>query len=52
MKRKLSFLLVAMLLIGSLGLQAFAAEVLETIEHEGLRQALMDTTLAWLGRRR
>ncbi len=32
-------------------IQAFAAEVLETIEHEGLRDALMDTTLAWLGRR-
>jgi Fe-S cluster assembly protein SufD len=32
-------------------IQAFAAEVLETIEHDGLRDALMDATVAWLGRR-
>jgi Fe-S cluster assembly protein SufD len=32
-------------------IQAFAAEVLEAIEHEGLRDALMDATAAWLGRR-
>jgi Fe-S cluster assembly protein SufD len=32
-------------------IQAFAAEVVETIEHEGIRDALLDATLAWLGRR-
>jgi Fe-S cluster assembly protein SufD len=31
--------------------QAFAAEVVEAIEHEGIRDALMDATLGWLGRR-
>ncbi|MGB9115855.1 Fe-S cluster assembly protein SufD [Bradyrhizobium sp.] len=32
-------------------IQAFAAEVVETIEHEGIRDALMDATVAWLGQR-
>jgi len=32
-------------------IQAFAAEVLDTIAHEGIRDALMDATLAWLGQR-
>ncbi|MDB5655789.1 MAG: sufD [Tardiphaga sp.] len=32
-------------------IQAFAAEVVEAIEHLGLRDALLDATLAWLGRR-
>jgi Fe-S cluster assembly protein SufD len=32
-------------------IQAFAAEVLETIAHEGIRDALMDATVAWLGQR-
>ena len=32
-------------------IQAFAAEVVEAIEHEGLRDALMDATAAWLGQR-
>lgn len=32
-------------------IQAFAAEVIETLEHEGLRDVLMDATLAWLGQR-
>lgn len=32
-------------------IQAFAAEVVEAIEHEGIRDALMDATVAWLGQR-
>jgi len=32
-------------------IQAFAAEVIETIEHEDVRNALMDATVAWLGQR-
>jgi len=32
-------------------IQAFAAEVLEAIEHEGIRDALMDATVGWLGQR-
>ena len=32
-------------------IQAFAAEVLEAIAHEGIRDALMDATVAWLGQR-
>jgi Fe-S cluster assembly protein SufD len=32
-------------------IQAFAAEVIETIAHEGIRAALMDATVAWLGQR-
>ena len=32
-------------------IQAFAAEVLETIAHEDIRDALMDATVAWLGQR-
>lgn len=32
-------------------IQAFAAEVIEAIEHEGIRDALMDATAAWLGQR-
>jgi Fe-S cluster assembly protein SufD len=31
--------------------QAFVAEVLETVGHEGVRDALMDATVAWLGDR-
>ena len=32
-------------------IQAFAAEVVEAIEDEGIREALLETTLGWLGRR-
>jgi Fe-S cluster assembly protein SufD len=32
-------------------IHAFAAEVLETIAHQGIRDALMDATAAWLGQR-
>ncbi len=32
-------------------IQAFAAEVLEGIAHEDVRDALMDATVAWLGQR-
>ncbi|MFZ2155721.1 MAG: Fe-S cluster assembly protein SufD [Bradyrhizobium sp.] len=32
-------------------IQAFAAEVVEAIEHDGLREALMDATVTWLGQR-
>ena len=32
-------------------IQAFAAEVLETIAHRGIRDALMDATVAWLAQR-
>ncbi len=32
-------------------IQAFAAEVVEAVEHEGVRDALMNATLAWLGER-
>jgi Fe-S cluster assembly protein SufD len=32
-------------------IRAFAAEVLETIAHGGIRDALMDATVAWLGQR-
>ncbi|MBR1280375.1 Fe-S cluster assembly protein SufD [Bradyrhizobium sp. AUGA SZCCT0283] len=32
-------------------IQAFAAEVVGAIEHEGVRDALMDATVAWLGQR-
>jgi Fe-S cluster assembly protein SufD len=32
-------------------IQAFAAEMIETIEHEDIREALMDATLVWLGQR-
>ena len=32
-------------------IQAFAAEVVETIGHEGVRDALMDAIAGWLGRR-
>jgi Fe-S cluster assembly protein SufD len=32
-------------------IQAFAGEVIETIEHEDIRDALMDATLGWLGQR-
>jgi len=32
-------------------IQAFAAEVLEGIAHEDIRDALMDATVAWLGQR-
>ncbi len=32
-------------------IQAFAAEVVEAIAHEGIRNALMDATLGWLGQR-
>ena len=32
-------------------IQAFAAEVVEAIEHEGIRDALMDATATWLGQR-
>ncbi|WP_213771891.1 Fe-S cluster assembly protein SufD [Bradyrhizobium sp. dw_78] len=32
-------------------IQAFAGEVVETIGHEGIRDALMDATLGWLGQR-
>jgi Fe-S cluster assembly protein SufD len=31
--------------------QAFAAEVVEAVEHEGIRDALFDATLGWLGQR-
>jgi Fe-S cluster assembly protein SufD len=32
-------------------IQAFAAEVVDTIAHERVRDALMDATVAWLGQR-
>lgn len=32
-------------------IQAFAAEVIEGIEHQGIRDALLDATLGWLGQR-
>jgi Fe-S cluster assembly protein SufD len=32
-------------------IQAFAAEVVEAIEDEGIREALLDATQGWLGRR-
>lgn len=32
-------------------IQAFAAEVVEAIEHDGVREALMEATVAWLGQR-
>jgi Fe-S cluster assembly protein SufD len=32
-------------------IQAFAGEVIETIEHEDIRDALMNATLGWLGQR-
>ena len=32
-------------------IQAFAGELIETIEHEDIRDALMDATLGWLGQR-
>ena len=32
-------------------IQAFAAEVVEAIEHDGLREALMEATVAWLEQR-
>jgi Fe-S cluster assembly protein SufD len=32
-------------------IQAFAAEVVEAIGHEGIRDALMDATVGWLGQR-
>ena len=32
-------------------IQAFAAEVVEPIEHEDIRDALMDATVGWLGQR-
>lgn len=32
-------------------IQAFAAEVVETVGHEGIRDALMDATVGWLGQR-
>jgi Fe-S cluster assembly protein SufD len=32
-------------------IQAFAGEVIEAIEHEGIRSALMDATVRWLGQR-
>ena len=32
-------------------IQAFAADVVEAIEHEGIRNALLDATSAWLGQR-
>ena len=32
-------------------IEAFAAEVVETIEHDGIRNALIDATVAWLGQR-
>lgn len=32
-------------------IQAFAAEVVETVEHLGIRDALLDATLEWLGQR-
>jgi Fe-S cluster assembly protein SufD len=35
----------------SLLIQAFAAEVVESVEHEAVRDALMAATLAWLGER-
>ncbi|MGQ0680909.1 Fe-S cluster assembly protein SufD [Bradyrhizobium sp.] len=33
-------------------IQAFAAEVVEAVEHLGIRDALLDATLDWLGMRR
>jgi Fe-S cluster assembly protein SufD len=33
-------------------IQAFAAEVVEAIEHEGIREALMEATIAWMGQRK
>jgi Fe-S cluster assembly protein SufD len=32
-------------------IQAFAAEVVEAVEHEGVREALLNATVAWLGER-
>ena len=32
-------------------IQAFAAEVVEALAHEGIRDALMDATVGWLGQR-
>lgn len=32
-------------------IQAFAADVVEAVEHEGIRNALLDATVAWLGQR-
>ncbi|WKA28592.1 Fe-S cluster assembly protein SufD [Bradyrhizobium roseum] len=32
-------------------IQAFAAEVVEAVAHEGIRDALIDATAAWLGQR-